>query len=63
MKNICVIGCGFVGAALSIVICNENNSSYLLGDGPNQMTADRQTFGIVYIGSNGRGIYYSTYIS
>ena len=29
MKNICVIGCGFVGAALSIVICNENKSSYV----------------------------------
>ena len=39
-----------------------NTDKYSLGDGPNVMAADRQTFGIVYVGSNGRGIYYSRYV-
>eukprot|EP01084_Bolivina_argentea_P050399 92665_1 len=39
-----------------------NNNSYQLGDNTRLLVADRQTFGRVYLGSNGRGIYYSTHI-
>ena len=38
-----------------------NNDSYKLGDNTRLLVGDRQTFGRVYLGSNGRGIYYSTY--
>ena len=35
-----------------------NNDKYRLGNNPNCMAADRQVFGRVYIGTNGRGIFY-----
>ena len=40
-----------------------NNDSFALGNGPRLMVGDRQTFGRVYIGSSGRGVYYSSAIN
>ena len=40
----------------------NTNSSYMLGDGPKLLRGDRQTFGRIYIGSGGRGVYYSTLV-
>ena len=37
-----------------------NNDTYTCGDDARIIMGDRQTFGRVYIGSGGRGIYYST---
>ena len=37
------------------------NSSYQLGDHSFVMMGDRQSYGRVYVGSQGRGIYYSTF--
>ena len=39
------------------------NSSYQLGDHSFIMMGDRQTYGRVYVGSQGRGIYYSTFVN
>lgn len=36
------------------------NSQKLIGNQPNVMEASRQTFGLVFIGTNGRGVYYGT---
>ena len=35
-----------------------NTDEHKVGNEPNCMRADRQTFGMVYIGTNGRGYYY-----
>lgn len=37
-----------------------SNSKALIGNQPNVMEASRQTFGLVFIGTNGRGVYYGT---
>lgn len=39
-----------------------NSDKYRLGNNPNCMAADRQIFGRVYIGTNGRGIFYGEQI-
>ena len=40
----------------------DTNSTYMLGKGPQLMRGDRQTYGRVYIGSEGRGVYFSTLV-
>jgi xyloglucan-specific exo-beta-1,4-glucanase len=36
------------------------SSKALIGNQPNVMEASRQTFGLVFVGTNGRGVYYGT---
>ena len=37
----------------------NTNSSYRLGCKPHLLRGDRQMYGRIYIGSEGRGVYYS----
>jgi hypothetical protein len=36
------------------------NRSFPVGNNPNVMEASKQQFGLVFVGTNGRGIYYGT---
>lgn len=40
----------------------NTNSTYMLGKGPQLLRGDRQTYGRIYIGSEGRGVYFSTLV-
>ena len=40
----------------------DTNSSHMLGDKSRMMMGDRQIYGRVYIGSEGRGVYFSEFV-
>ena len=53
-------GCYMIDNESNGEIIRMNNNTYQLGDNVRVMMGDRNTYGTVYVGSNGRGIYYSS---
>ena len=40
-----------------------NNDTYQLGDNPRILIGDRNIYGTLYVGSNGKGLFYSIVVS